>query len=71
MRIIGLLMVLFGALALGCQGLTYVSREEVNVDGEQVVRDQFHTIWVPPVVGGIVVVSGLLLVASDTRRSES
>ncbi len=71
MRVFGLLLVLFGALALGYQYFTYVTRDEVDADGGRVVVDRLHTLWVPPVVGGIVVVSGLLLVATDNRRAEA
>jgi hypothetical protein len=70
MRLLGIVMVVLGALSLGYQGITFVTRE--SADGGSGVREQPRTLWVPPVVGGIVTVTGLLLVASDeTRRGEA
>ena len=68
MRLIGVILVLLGALALGYHGFGYVAQEPVVEGAEYATGDRTHTIWVPPVAGGIAVVSGLLLVASDYRR---
>jgi hypothetical protein len=69
MRIVGLILVVLGALALGYQGFTYVTREKVVDAGPvQVSADREKTVWIPPVVGGIAVVSGLVLLASGSRR---
>jgi hypothetical protein len=63
MRIIGLVLVLLGALALGYESFSYAARE--------LVGDRVGALGIPPVVGWIAVVSGLLLVASDSRRGEN
>jgi hypothetical protein len=68
MRLIGIVLVVLGALALAYQGFSWVTRERVAGDG---VREETHTVWVPPVVGGITVVSGLLLLAVDGRRGDN
>jgi hypothetical protein len=70
MRYIGFILVILGALALGYQGFTFVTPEKVGGDEGQTIRKRAHTIWIPPVVSGIVVVSGLLLIATDSRRCE-
>jgi hypothetical protein len=59
MRIIGFILVVFGALALGYEGFVHAAREK------------HQTVWVPPVVGGIALVSGLLLQAVSGRRGET
>ncbi len=59
MRIVGFVLVLLGALVLGIEGLALV----MDVNGGAVT--------IPPVVGGIVLVSGLLLLATPNRPSES
>ena len=59
MRIVGFILVLIGALALGYEGFF------------QVAGDNGKRLWVPPVVGGITLVAGLLLLAAQGRRGES
>ena len=58
MRGIGYILVILGALALGYEGFIRAGR-----GAEQAVR-------VSPVLGGIVLVSGLLVLAVSGRRAE-
>jgi hypothetical protein len=68
MRIVGIILVVLGALGLGYQGFTYVTKEKVVDAGPvQVTRDKENSVWIPPVVGGIALVSGLLLIATGRR----
>ena len=59
MRIVGFILVVLGALALGYEGFARAAREKER------------TVWIPPVVGGIALVSGLLLLAAVGRRGET
>ena len=69
MRLVGIILVVLGALGLGYQGFTYVTKEKVVDAGPiQVSRDKENTVWIPPVVGGIALVSGLILLATGSRR---
>jgi len=69
MRILGIVLVVLGALALGYGGFSYVTREKVVDAGPvQVTADRQKTVWIPPVVGGIAVVGGLILIATSGRR---
>jgi hypothetical protein len=69
MRIIGIVLVILGALALGYGGFTYVTRDKVVDAGPvQITADREKTVWIPPVVGGIAVVGGLILLATGSRR---
>lgn len=69
-RILGIVLVALGALGLGWQGLSSWSAERPGGPGGTAV-EQFRTVTVPPVVSGIAVVSGLILLASHGRREES
>lgn len=62
MRFVGLILVILGALALGYQGFTHAASEETFGASDE--------LSVPPLVSGIAVVSGLLLLASGGRRAE-
>jgi hypothetical protein len=69
MRVVGIVLVVLGALALGYGGFTYVQRENVVDAGPvQITADRQKTVWIPPVVGGIAVVTGLMLIATAPRR---
>ncbi|MBP3955972.1 hypothetical protein J8F10_11820 [Gemmata sp. G18] len=70
MRIVGIILVALGAMALGWEGFSYVTTEQVGDGPAEMWREKERTIWVPPLVSGIVVVSGLLLLASNGRREE-
>ncbi len=62
MRCVGLILVILGALALGYQGFAHAASEEPFGASDE--------LSVPPLVSGIVVVSGLLLLASGGRRAD-
>ena len=69
MRVVALALIIVGALALGYQGFTYVTREKVVDAGPvQVTADRERTVWIPPVVGGIAVATGLVLLAVGGRK---
>lgn len=69
MRIIGILLVLLGAFTLGYEGFQSLICEPN--DTNEVARNGSPPLHVPPVVSGIVVVSGSLLLATGSRRDES
>ncbi len=62
MRFVGLILVILGALALGYQGFAHAASEETFGASDE--------LSVPPLVSGIAVVSGLLLLASGGRRAD-
>jgi len=71
MRIVGFILVVLGALALGWQGFTVITTERIGEGANEVRREKQNTVWIPPLVGAIVVVSGLLLLANGDRRDEA
>lgn len=68
MRIIGLILVMIGGLALGFHGFANVARERGEVAPAVGIAED--VLSVPPVMSGIAVVSGLILLASGGRRGE-
>jgi len=66
--IVGILLILFGIVTLGYQGITYTKQEKIAQIGDiQVTADKEKTIWFPPLVGGISLVAGIILVISSRR----
>ncbi len=71
MRVVGLVLVIIGALLLGYQGFTYVSRETVvDVGPVKVSADRERTVWIPPVIGGVAVAAGLVLMVAGGRKAD-
>jgi hypothetical protein len=66
MRFIGFILVVLGGLALGWQAYIEVARK----DDEAPAQERTNTRLIPPIVSGIMVVSGLLLLATAGRRDE-
>jgi hypothetical protein len=70
-RIVGIVLVIIGALALAFPSFAFTTYEPVADAGSvQVTAKKEKTVWVPPVASGIAVVSGLILVASTTREDQ-
>jgi len=66
---IGIVLVVLGALALAYQGITYKSREKIiDIGPVQATADKEKTIPLPPIVGGLALVGGVILVVAGARR---
>jgi hypothetical protein len=71
MRLIGIILLVLGGLALVYQGFTFVTKEKVvDVGPVEVTADRKETVWIPPVVAGIAAVSGLVLLAAASGRKD-
>jgi uncharacterized membrane protein HdeD (DUF308 family) len=67
--IIGVVLIILGGLALAYQGITYTDREKViDIGPLEATAERKKTIALPPVVGGAMVASGILLVIFGGRR---
>jgi hypothetical protein len=68
--IVGIILIVVGIIALAYGGFTYTKREKVIDAGPlQVSADKEKTIPFPPVLGGICLVGGIVLVAIGSRKS--
>lgn len=60
---IGILLILVGIVALAYQGFTYTKHEKVAQLGDlQVTADTQKTVYFPPILGGLSLVAGIVLV---------
>lgn len=68
--IIGIILIVIGIIALAYGGFTYTKREKVIDAGPlQVSADKEKTVPLPPVLGGICLAGGIILVIVGSRRS--
>jgi hypothetical protein len=67
---IGIGLIAIGVVALIYQGITYTTREKVlEVGPVEVTAERRKTIPLPPVLGGLALAGGIVLVVVGTRRS--
>jgi hypothetical protein len=67
---IGVVLIVLGALALAYQGITYTSREKIiDIGPVQATADKQKTIPLPPIVGGLALVAGIVLVVVGARKT--
>lgn len=68
--LIGLVLIVLGAAVLVYQGFTYTSHEKIiDIGPLQASADTQKTIPVPPLVGGLAIVGGFVMVIMGSRKS--
>jgi hypothetical protein len=68
--IVGVLLIVLGLVALAYQGFTYTTRETViDIGPIKATADREKTIPLPPVVGAVAVVGGIVVLVLGGRKS--
>ena len=66
----GLALLVLGVLALAYQGITYTTHNKVvGIGPFQATKEEKQTIPLPPILGGIALVGGVVLLMAGTKRS--
>jgi len=66
--IIGIALIILGIVALAYRGITYAQREKiVDIGPLQATADREKTIPLPPILGGLSLVGGILLVIVGSK----
>lgn len=72
MVVIGIVLIIIGVAALAYQGITYTSREKVlDVGPIEATAEKQKTIPIPPIIGGVALAGGLLMVFVGARKRRS
>jgi hypothetical protein len=67
--IIAIILIALGIAAFAYQGITYTTREKVvDIGPIQISADKTKTIPLPPIVGGIALVGGIVLLVVGSRK---
>jgi hypothetical protein len=67
--IIATLLIILGVVAFAYQGFSFTTKEKaVDLGPIQVTTEKKHTVPLPPVVGGIALVGGILLLMSSRKN---
>ena len=69
--VIGIILIALGIVAFAFQGITYTTREKaVDLGPIQVTTEKTQTIPLPPIVGAIALVGGIVLLIVEKRRPD-
>jgi hypothetical protein len=63
--LIGIALIVLGIISFAYQGITYTTREKaVDLGPLQITTERTHSIPVPPILGGIALIGGIVLLVS-------
>lgn len=67
--VIAILLIVIGAVMLAYQGFTYTTREKaIDLGPLQVTAEKQHFVYLPPVIGGVLLVGGIFMLISSKRK---
>jgi hypothetical protein len=70
--LIGIALIALGLIALVYQGITYTTREKVvDLGPLKITAQKEKTIPLPPILGGLTLAGGIVLVVAAVRKSVS
>ena len=65
----GIILIVIGIVALAYQGITYTTREKVvDLGPIQMTAEKTKTLPLPPIVGGIALVGGIVLLVMGNKK---
>ncbi len=68
--IFGIVLIVLGVFALAYQGLTYTTQKKVlDIGPIQATKEEHHTIPLPPILGALALVGGIVVMVSGRRGS--
>ena len=68
--LVGVVLIILGVVTLAYQGITYTTREKIiDIGPLKASVDKEKSIPLPPIVGGLALAGGVILVIVGARRS--
>ena len=65
----GIILIVIGIVALAYQGITYTTREKVvDIGPIQITTEKTKPLPLPPILGGIALVGGIVLLVMGNRK---
>jgi hypothetical protein len=70
MKLVGIILIVLGVLALVYQGIQYTTREKIlDIGSIKVSADTKKTVPLPPIVGGLAIAAGVALILVDRKKT--
>jgi hypothetical protein len=68
--VIAMVLLIIGIISLGYQGITYTTHKKVvDIGPIQATKQEHKTIPLPPIIGVIALVGGVIVLATDRRMA--
>lgn len=68
--LLGIILIVIAVVAFAYQGISYTSREKViDIGPLQMTADRTRTLPLPPIVGGVALVGGIVLLVMGSRKN--
>lgn len=68
--IVGILLIIVGIVAFTYQGISYTTTEKaIDLGPIQVTAEKTHTLPLPPVVGAIALIGGIVLLLQGRKNA--
>ena len=69
LTLVGILFIIMGGLSLAYQGFTYTKKEQVaHIGNLQITADTEKKVYFPPILGGLGIAVGLVLVVIGRKN---
>ena len=69
MKLVGIILIILGVLALAYQGIRYTTQEKlIDIGSLKVTTTEKKSIPLPPIVGGVAIVAGIVLILAERRK---
>jgi hypothetical protein len=70
MKILAILLIVFGAISLAYGGITYTRREKVlDIGPIEATAERQRTLPLPPILGGVALAAGIGLLVVGGKKS--
>ncbi len=70
--VIAIILIVLGIVAFGYQGISYTTRENVvDLGSLKVTAEKTRTLPLPPIVGGIALVGGIVLLVMGRKKGDA
>ncbi|RPJ53267.1 MAG: DUF3185 domain-containing protein [Acidobacteria bacterium] len=67
--VIGVILIILGALALAYQGFSYTSEEKIaDIGPIEATAEKEESVSIPPILGGIALAGGVVLVLFGAKK---
>ena len=69
MKTTGIAVIVIGIVMMIYTGFTYVTKEKVvDLGPIEINKEKNHSVQWPPILGGILIIGGILLIAVDKKK---
>jgi hypothetical protein len=68
--LLGFVLIILGVLALAYQGIHYTTHKKIlDVGPVHATKEEHNTIPLPPIIGGLALIGGVILIAAGSKEA--